>query len=133
MQNPTTAESAEALARDFTPQRHHRRIPLEVEVTIESDHNFFTGFTNNISEGGIFVATSLLKPLGTKVAFTFSLAPFPEKVSVNGVVRWIREDSKLTEDSPAGMGIQFIDLHPTVAKRIDAFISRSRDTIFYDE
>ena len=100
---------------------------------MESEHNFYTGFTSNISEGGLFVATSHLRPVGTKVHFTFTLNPSPEKISVYGVVRWVRESSRLTEDAPSGMGIQFEGLTPAINDRINQFIRRQRDTIFYDD
>lgn len=127
------SQTADTLSRDLTPQRRHLRVPFEVEVNVESDHNFYTGFTSNISEGGLFIATSKVKPVGTQLAFNFKLDPFPEPISVYGIVRWIREGSRLTEDAPPGMGVQFQNLHPAVADRINHFIKKSRDTIFYDE
>ncbi len=44
-------------------QQHVRaseRFDLEVKVDLESDHNFYTGLTQNISAGGLFIATSAL-------------------------------------------------------------------------
>ena len=119
--------------RELTPQRRHVRVPFEVEVNVESDHNFYTGFTQNISEGGIFIATSKPMPLGSKIAFSFRLVGDAAPVNIYGVVRWIRESSRFTDDAPAGMGVQFVDLHPAAADQINQFIQRQRDTIFYDE
>ena len=39
-----------------TDARAHRRLALELEVTLQSDSNFYIGLTENLSDGGIFVA-----------------------------------------------------------------------------
>lgn len=128
-----TNQKPDALQRDFTPQRHHARVPFEVEINVESDHNFYTGFTQNISEGGLFIATSKLLPLGSKIAFSFRLGANTETVHVYGIVRWHREHTRFTEDAPSGMGVQFVDLQPGVTDHINQFIRRQRDTIFFDD
>lgn len=128
-----TNSKADNLNPNLTPQRRHPRVPFQVEITVESDHNFYTGFTQNISEGGLFIATPKLLPVGTKIAFTFRVDATTEPVSVYGVVRWLRESSRLTEDAPPGMGVQFSDLPPAIEDRINQFIRRQRDTIFYDD
>ena len=130
----TTTNRPTGLAPDLTPtRRRHPRITFEVEVTLESEHNFFTGFTQNISEGGIFVATPNLLPIGTVVEFSFRLDPYPEKITARGDVRWLREGSSSGADAPSGIGIQFVDLHPLIAERVNDFINRQRETIFYDD
>ena len=43
-------------------QQHVRaseRFDLEVKVDLESDHNFYTGLTQNISAGGLFIAETV--------------------------------------------------------------------------
>ncbi len=97
-----------------------------------SDHNFYTGFTQNISEGGLFVATSNIAPLGTNLEFTFTLHPDPESITVRGVVRWIRESHDFTE-LPPGMGVMFSDVDAIASDRINEFIGRRRESIFYDD
>ena len=61
MTTPTIPAPKTAESRQFT------RVPFTVEVSVASEHNFFTGFTSNISEGGVFIATDLPPPLGTIV------------------------------------------------------------------
>ncbi len=97
-----------------------------------SDHNFYTGFTQNISEGGLFVATSNIQKIGSQLAFTFTLHPDPDPITVEGVVRWIRPHSEFNE-SPAGMGVMFHALDPLAKARIDEFIRRRRESIFFDD
>ena len=117
-----------------TARRIFERLPahIEVHVNSSSDHNFYTGFTQNISEGGLFIATSNISPLGTQLEFTFTLHPDPESITVRGVVRWIRESHDFTE-MPPGMGVMFHDVNPIAKARMDDFIRRRRESIFYDD
>ena len=112
-------------------RRATERVSLEVEVSLTSQSNFYTGFTSDISEGGVFIATRETVPVGTKLSFDLKLGS--GNVSVTGLVRWVREYSSLTEDVPPGVGVQFVDLHPKVAQVINGFISKRRDSIFYDD
>ena len=115
-------------------KRRYDRLPVELEVELgaASDHNFYTGFTHNISEGGLFIATNHIHPLGTPLEFTFTLDDRPEPIEMRGVVRWVREPEAVSE-MPPGIGIEFEDLTPEHLRRIQAFIERRRETIFYDD
>lgn len=115
--------------------RRAARLPVtvEVHVTATSDHNFYTGFTSNISEGGIFVATNDLCAIGSLLDFTFTLEPDPKPITIRGIVRWVREDTQFTAGSHPGMGVQFVDLDEASQERVNAFIARRRDSIFYDD
>ena len=112
-------------------RRVHERVPLEVEISLTSESNFYTGFTSDVSEGGIFVATRETIPVGTKLSFDMKLGS--GTVKVTGEVRWARAYNELNEDVPPGVGVQFTDLHPKVAQIINAFIAKRRDSIFYDD
>ena len=60
----------QALGRMTAPGaagRSSSRIPLQTQVDLSSDSNVFTGFSTNLSEGGVFVATLNLLPVGTAV------------------------------------------------------------------
>lgn len=113
------------------PKRQSPRVRMQAQVDFESDDNFFNGFSANISDGGVFVATVNLLALGTNVDIGFSL-PTGERIECKGVVRWVREiDDKQPEIFP-GMGIQFVDLDPRGAKAIETFIQQ-REPMFYVE
>lgn len=130
--------ASEALAlqpsSDAAARRRHERLPtaLEVHVNSTSEHNFYTGFTQNISEGGLFVATSNIQPIGSQLTFKFTLHPDPDEITVEGTVRWVREHSQFNE-SPAGMGVMFSAIDPLARARINDFIRRRRESIFFDD
>ncbi len=117
--------------RSHEDRRQHARFPLEIEVTFASEHNFFTGFAENISEGGLFIATHQLKEVGARFNVKFSLAGVEEPFDILCEVRWIRPYHEGL-DVPAGMGVRFVELDESTAAAVTAFI-RTREPIFYDD
>jgi uncharacterized protein (TIGR02266 family) len=126
-----TMQTISQLAPESTfPRRRHDRGPLEVEVTLESDHNFFAGFSENVSEGGLFVATHALRSIGATVALTFRVPNREQPIEVSAVVRWVRVYHEAS-DAPPGMGLQFIGLDAEDAAAIRAFVEH-RAPLFWD-
>src|SRR6478735_6647861 len=54
-------------------RREHSRFSVDLDVTIGSDHNFYAGFAENLSAGGVFIATHKLKPVGSKIDLSINL------------------------------------------------------------
>jgi uncharacterized protein (TIGR02266 family) len=104
---------------------------MQAAVDFHSDNNFFNGFSANISDGGLFVATVNLVPLGTEVDLSFSL-PSGERIEAKGVVRWVREVNDKLPDAFPGLGVQFSSLKPEAQQAIDSFLAQ-RDPLFYAE
>lgn len=117
--------------RPGTERRTAPRIPLDVGVGFRSESNFYLGFAEDISEGGLFVATFNLQPIGTDIELTFAL-PDGTEFTVHAVVRWLRDphDNHHDECRP-GMGVQFTDLSHEVREAIHAFIAL-REPMFFD-
>jgi uncharacterized protein (TIGR02266 family) len=107
------------------------RREVEVEIGIQSDTNFYTGFSSDISSGGIFVATYDVPTIGTAVNVNFSLPRGPV-MSIDGTVRWIRDLSALDPEAIPGMGVEFGALAPEQAAAINAYIA-VRQPIFYED
>lgn len=117
------------LAHD--PRRVTQRAGVEVDIGFQSETNFFTGFSQDISEGGIFIATYDLLDRGTEMAVSFTL-PDGHLVSCTGVVRWIREHNEMTPDVYPGMGVQFMNLSGEDRQAIEGFLQQ-RPAMFYEE
>lgn len=114
-------------------QRQAERHNLEIAVDLESDSNFYTGLTQNISTGGVFIATHQIKRVGDHVRLKFTLPGNPRAIEVDTEVRWIRENSSLHRtDGASGMGVRFINMHPDDAAAIQSFLG-DRDSLFYDD
>jgi uncharacterized protein (TIGR02266 family) len=118
------------------PQQYVRaseRFDLEVKVDLESDHNFYTGLTQNISAGGLFIATHHLRKIGDRITLKFSIPGTSEPVAVETEVRWIRENTALHRaEGGTGMGVRFINLSAEASAAITRFL-QSRDSLFYDD
>ena len=113
-------------------RRRFPRKPLQVEVGVYTETNFYQGFSENISEGGIFVATYDIKPTGEVIELEFKLPGEEEPIRVKGEVRWVREYNPANPDMIPGMGIQFIELSEEAGKKIEKFIREQREPYFYD-
>jgi uncharacterized protein (TIGR02266 family) len=110
-------------------QRRAERLPVELEVSLFSDSNFYVGFTENLSESGVFVATYFVRPLGSRVEMCVRIHGRVEPLILRGEVRWIREFSPTSDGCP-GMGIQFDAVSDDDRAEIATFLS-TRDPLFF--
>jgi uncharacterized protein (TIGR02266 family) len=107
------------------------RVAMQTQVDLSSDSNFFTGFSTNISEGGLFVATVNVLSPGTPVDVTFSL-PAGGRLSVKGEVRWTREVNDRTPEVFPGVGVRFTEVDPAVVSQIKSFVQQ-REPLFFPD
>ncbi len=103
--------------------REEARFQVDLTVTVNSDSNFYAGLASNLSAGGIFVATHIVHPVGTKFNVSLHLDDGQGVVRGLGEVRWMRTRDE-TAGLPAGLGIRFIEVEGDGAERIDSFLNR---------
>ena len=115
---------------DAGHRREHSRFHVDLDVTVGSDHNFYAGFAENLSAGGVFIATHKLKPVGSSIELTINL-PDGIQVRATGEVRWIRVFNEQS-DTPPGMGVRFNGLAEASVALIQSFLAR-RDPLFFDD
>lgn len=90
-------------------QRAHARIPVRVPVHLSSEMMDLDGEAevaevSNVSEGGLFVRSDFLEPVGTPVQMV--VAPESgQSVAVSGYVVWVAENPP----RGPGMGIRLDD------------------------
>lgn len=114
-------------------QRKAERHQVEVSVDFESDSNFYAGLSQNISAGGLFIATHRIKRVGERIHLKFTLPGGSNPIECETEVRWIRENSSLLRtDAATGMGVRFIDMAPADTAVIQKFIE-SRESLLYDD
>ena len=131
--DPTCSSEEPAPASGEGGTRAFARVEATVQVSLQSDHNFWTGFTRDIGEGGVFVMTPDPPELGTVVHFQMALPGDPVVHSVVGVVRWVRGEVLASSDLPVGMGVKFVDLPENLRAAIQHFMDRGRDSLFFDD
>jgi uncharacterized protein (TIGR02266 family) len=108
-------------------RRSFPRMPVEVDIGFFSESNFYAGLTQDISEGGLFVATQRILPIGTDVTVSFTL-PGVHEIKTEGVVMWVRQPV----DGVAGMGVRFTRLTSDDKAVIQRFVSK-RAPLYHDE
>jgi uncharacterized protein (TIGR02266 family) len=111
-------------------QRADRRLALHVEVDVSSAHNFYTGLTQDISRGGLFVATHQPFAVGEQVNLSFTLPAGAGPFVAEAEVRWVRDRGD-DHFHPCGMGLAFHMLTPEARDSITRFMA-VRDSVFYD-
>ncbi len=112
-------------------RRQEPRYSVAVEVTLESEHNFFTGLTANLSGSGLFVATREIRPVGARVNLRFTLPTFGEIIEALTEVRWVRPRAVSGGGGEEGMGLKFLQLSPKARLAIKAFL-KQRESLFFD-
>ncbi len=113
----------------YDPHRRARRVTLQANVDLYSDTNFYTGFSSDLSDGGIFVATCNILDEGTEVDIAFTL-PGNCRIEARGIVRWLREFNDQHPDVAPGMGIEFVEMPDDSRHAVHAFTSK-REPIFW--
>ncbi|HJL19249.1 MAG TPA: TIGR02266 family protein [Sandaracinaceae bacterium LLY-WYZ-13_1] len=128
---PVPAEASEPPSPSADMERRASpRVDLEVEVGFESETNFYQGFSEDLSDGGLFVATYQLSPVGTVFEIEFTL-PTGHIVRAEAEVRWLRDLRDGSTGVSPGMGLQFKGLLPEDERAIAQFV-QARSPIFYD-
>jgi uncharacterized protein (TIGR02266 family) len=112
------------------PEPRPPRMPLEVRVRFVGDDNFYTGFSRNISQGGLFIATRDTLPVGTRIGLRFSLPGDTTLFNIDAEVRWV---TNLADEAMVpGMGVHFVDLPAETADAIRSFMV-SRQAMIFEE
>ena len=106
-------------------KRRDRRLPVELSVRYQSLEGFYSDYSMNISQGGMFVSTQNPFPVGTRVTLKVILPAGELPLGIEGEVIWISEyDRKSRSHLIPGMGIQFCNLGEQEKGIIEAFIDR---------
>ena len=118
-------------AKDEAGMDNTFNVNVNTVLSMNTDHQFYTGFSEDIDEGGIFVATFEPKPMESKVLVNFKL-PGGRPVTARGIVHFVREYNPMNPEMAPGMGVKFTDLMPSDKKAIEEHI-KSRAPMFYDD
>jgi uncharacterized protein (TIGR02266 family) len=115
----------------WSEKRKFKRFQIVIEIGIHTKSNFFTGLTNDISEGGLFVQTYDIQPIGTELEVQILLPGMEEPAKIATMVTWIREPLDMGEDDQAGMGLKLVNPHPILKRAIKKYVRR-HEPLFYD-
>ena len=105
-------------------RRRHARTELKIPVDYSSVDAFFSEFSQNINEGGMFIEMEQPAELGTPVQLQFRLPGEESPLRVEGRVAWVSEKC---EDSSAGVGIEFQNLSEESRRAINRIVRQLRN------
>ncbi len=130
MSKKTEPVSLEEESEVAINRRSSERKKVRVAVTMSSDSNLYVGFADNMSEGGLFVATHELLPVGTTVDLQIRLPDDDEPLDITGKVRWQRPVASATDTALPGFGVEFQDLTDEEQEHLEEFLE-DREPIFH--
>ncbi len=84
-------------------RRSDRRFDRRLVVEFTHGGTAYPVETRNISLGGVFVATEMTLPYGTKVSLKMKLPDMVEPIVVDSHVRWIENEG----GKQVGLGLRF--------------------------
>ncbi|MBL8957376.1 MAG: TIGR02266 family protein [Myxococcaceae bacterium] len=120
-------EDLQPLGR-MKPARTQPRVRAQVMVEFcAPDGQWHSGFSTNLSDGGVFIATVRPVAIGAAVKLRFQL-PGAARIECGGVVRWVRGVNDKRAETVPGLGVQFSGLSDDAKRAIDAFV-RERDPV----
>jgi uncharacterized protein (TIGR02266 family) len=111
-------------------ERRRTRRHIEIELTLQSESNLYWGLGENVSSGGVFIATHMTERVGAEIEIGMTLSPLGKTMRATGIVRWVREFSEQSE-APAGMGVQLEGLGSEEITLIQAFAA-ARPPLFFE-
>jgi uncharacterized protein (TIGR02266 family) len=123
-------------------RRRHARFALRLAITMQGENNFYTGLSEDISEGGVFIATLHMLPIGTPVVLSFTLPGSDEPLSVLGSVQWVRGPEATAPPADVfgggreipgimpGIGVRFRGIDAAARQTIRDFMQRRRPVFF---
>ncbi len=114
------------------PKQTGPREKVEANIGATTESNFFVGFSGEIAQGGVFLATYEVLAPGTGVDVLVTL-PGNFEFRANGWVRFVRDPFDLSQEgSEPGMGIQFENLDAHSRELALRFVKK-RAPMFYDD
>jgi len=113
-------------------RRSSPRYQVQVEVGLQTESNFYTGLTQDLSGGGVFVATNQIRTVGERIKVLLTLPGQKEPFEILTEVRWVRSTSFSHSVDDPGMGLRFLQMSPRARKAITDFLGL-RESLFFDE
>jgi uncharacterized protein (TIGR02266 family) len=88
------------------------RVEARLNLRYGEEQNLLSNYSVNLSTGGVFIETANILSPDTALCVEFMLPESREKIACKGRVAWVNHPDKILNPAlPAGMGIQFLDLH----------------------
>ena len=128
---PPSVDLLALIDEELEDEPKGRPIPTRVEVNVSlvSEHNFFVGPTRRVDSGGVFIASAMPPPVGTRLQVRLGLAD-GRKLDLEGEVVFVREKSTTIGRQAPGCGVRLHGFPGWALEAIDRFVL-ARQPIVY--
>ncbi len=116
------------MVEDGLKRRRFPRYPTLISVRYYTSMGQFSGLVENLSSGGLFIATQRPLPPGTMLRMEISNPDTRQLIKLKGRVMWDRHVS-ISSTERRGMGIQFEDIGATERTRIEELIKKLSEKV----
>lgn len=129
--SPSVSEPPPRRVPSVPPEAPPDALHVDAALGAHSPTNFYKGLSGNdvLKDGGLFVATYKIPPIGRKLWVTVSL-PGGYEFQAVAVVRWTRESG--SGDAPPGFGAQFQEISSEARQLVYRYV-RNREPLFHDD
>jgi uncharacterized protein (TIGR02266 family) len=111
----------DSLRQSFLERRKFARVDAHLQVKFVFAEGIFELQTEDMSLGGVFIATDHLVPVGEKIRLVLHIPGEKPVIKALGeVVRVVEEE---TDGEPAGLGVRFVEWGPGGEKAIRKYLS----------
>ncbi len=102
------------------------RINARMRVCFGPGSRILTGYSVNLSSGGLFLETDILLDVDDPLLLEFELPNSRRKIRCRGRVAWVnRPDIRLKSNFPSGMGVQFLNLSLDDMEALREFVKKN--------
>lgn len=116
-------QTEEMARRRPTPDqeaRRHRRHPVQAPMSITANSAHHAGRMENLSSGGLFVATDAEVAVDQQLSVCFTMPGDHRVTRAICQVRWVRS----ARAAGPGLGLRFVELNPVVRAELESFCRR---------
>ncbi|MDX2050781.1 MAG: PilZ domain-containing protein [Polyangiaceae bacterium] len=115
-----------SISGPMAERRASARHAVELDVGLGKEQNYFSGFAENLSLGGGFIASHAIKPVGEPLEVRLFLPDRTVPLRIAAEVRWARSFDEKNE-LPPGMGVAFRTLSRNDEQLLAAFLASLRE------
>ena len=114
-------------SEELTQESTSHRLKAEMRVYYgDLQKVVLSGFSVDISSGGLFINSESLLNVGEKISLHFTLSDEDKVFSCNASVAWVNmKDDPVKPELLPGFGVQFIDLQLDSIKAIKRFLKHN--------
>ncbi len=113
-------------------RRGAQRAAYDIHVGVSTKHRLFVGLVDNISNGGLFIATDEALNKGDRIEVRFRIPDQDHEFHKQGEVIWTRPYDELGNgrNAQAGAGIKLLDLSDDERRILNSFIAQHEPLFF---